>query len=416
MGRAPVVVSVSLARRLAVTKQRLAGPLPRGTAREAAIEVVRDLGYVQWDPVPIVAPSHLLSFWARCPRFRPSDLERLLFDEKRLFEHWTPAASLVLTEDYPLYRSLMERYPVSMSSSWGAQRDRARRFLAGHVELRRRLLRELEDGPRTLGGFREHATTRRSEGDWSPASDVAEMLYHLGMTGEVMVVGHEGSQNLWGLSDRFLPPGTDRAALSEPEFERRAAVRAIRALGTATPREITHYFVRGRYRTLGRTLAALEEEGAIQRIAVEGFGPRDERYIHTEDLPLLDELDGRAWRPRLSLLPPFDNLVASSARLRQLFGFDYVREQFLPKSKRRFGTYVLPILRGERFLGRIDPVFDRAERRLRLLSVHAELDAPRDVDAVRELAEGIARLAAALGAREVRYPTKLPDGWRRALR
>ena len=124
-----ISMSLESARRLNVTKQHLAGKLPTGPAREAILSVIRDLGFVQWDPINVVAPSHVLTLWSRVGSFRLSDLDRLLWDEKRLFEHWSHAALIVLTEDYPLFHSMMRRYPESLSKSWGGWRARARKFL-----------------------------------------------------------------------------------------------------------------------------------------------------------------------------------------------------------------------------------------------------------------------------------------------
>jgi uncharacterized protein len=416
MSREPRTASLESVRRLAVTKQRLAGELPRTASLSTILSVVRDLAYVQWDPVSIVAPSHMISLWSRLGRFRPSDLEKLLWEEKKLFEHWTPMASIVLTEDYPLYRSLMSRYPESLSKSWGTQRAQAKTFLAGHAELRKKMLKELRNGPLQLGQFKEHARTRRNDGDWTPGSDVSHMLFHLLMSGEVMVVGHKGNQNIWGLAEPFLPSWVDRKELSQEEFEREAAQRAIRALGTATPSEIAYYFVRGRYDHLREALAHLEGEGAIQRVGVREFGARDERYVHEQDLALLESLGGAGWQPRMSLLPPFDNLICSPARTSRLFGFDYVREQFLPKEKRKFGTYVLPILWGERLIGRIDPCIDRERDELVINSVHAEPDAPGDRAVAAELGETISRFADFLGVSRVVYPPRVPRPWKGTLR
>ena len=109
MSETAISTSLECARRLTVTKQHLAGKLPTGSASEAILSVIRDLGYVQLDPINTVAPSHLLVLWSRVGNFRLSDLDRLLWDEKKVFEHWSHAASIVLTEDYPLHYSLMRR-------------------------------------------------------------------------------------------------------------------------------------------------------------------------------------------------------------------------------------------------------------------------------------------------------------------
>ncbi len=416
MRGAVVSASAQDVRRLAVTKQRLAGSLPTKPTSEDIASVIRELAYVQWDPVAIVAPSHILTLWARLGGFRPSDLDRMLWDKKTIFLHWTPQASLVLTEDYPLYRSLMSRYPESLSGSWKSHEASARKFLAGHAPLRRKVLEELKKGPLKVGEFEDHLRTRGNADAWTPSSDVSHMLFHLLMSGKVMVVGHQGNQNVWGLSEEFLPEWVEKKEIGEEEFERRAVQRAIRALGTATPAEINYYFVRGRYRSLKKTLALLLEESRIHRVEVKEFGSREERYVHDDDVRLLESMGSDPWQPRISLLPPFDNLICSQSRTKKVFGFDYVREQFLPEEKRKYGTYVLPILWGDRLIGRVDPRMDRRNGRLVINSVHAEAGAPKGEEVSTKIAEKVQGLADFLGAKETSYTPRVPPQWRKSLR
>jgi uncharacterized protein YcaQ len=236
------------------------------------------------------------------------------------------------------------------------------------------------------------------------------------MSGDVMVVGHDGPQNIWGLADRFLPDWVDRTELTEEEAARRSAERAVRALGTATPREVQLYFPRGRYRDPQRALAQLERDARLRRVRIEGLDAREERYIHVDDLDTLESLRADDWEPRLSLVPPFDNLLPQGDRTRRLFGFDYVREQFLPAEKRRFGTYVLPIVWGERFIGRIDPRLDKKSRTLFVQAVHAEAGAPRDREVAERIHDTIADLGEFVGAQRVTYTSRVPAAWRSALR
>ncbi len=408
-----VTASLEGVRRLGVAKQHLAGKLPKGPSSDDIVSLIRDLPYVQWDPVTVVAPSHIISLWSRLGAFKTSDLERLMWRDRKVFLHWTPIAFLVLTEDYPIYYSLMKGYPESLTKSWGNHIPRAKRFLAGHRELRMRMLRELRRGPLQSTQFSDYVRTKRSADGWSSGSDVSNMLFHMHMSGEVMVVGREGNQNIWGLSEEFLPGWAMRNELSEDEFEREAAQRAIRGLGTAVLREVRYYFPPGRYQNLKSTLARLEEESLIHPVSVSGLQGKDTRYVHDQDVPLLESVAAGVWEPRISLLPPFDNMLRQHAKV---FGFDYVREQFLPKEKRRYGTYVLPILWGERFIGRVDPQLDKKEGKLVINSVHAEPGAPAD----REVASGIAgevqRLADLVGAREVEYTPRVPSAWRGSLR
>jgi len=377
---------------------------------------VRDLCYVQWDPISVVAPAHQLTLWSRLGTFRTSHIDRLLTSERRLFRYCAHADSLVLTEDFPLFYSLMSRYPESLSSSWGRWRTHARSWISRHQDLRRRVLKELEGGPLTPRGFTDHHPTRRSAGDWGSSSDVAEMLFHLWLSGEVMVVGREGSQNVWGLSRTFLPDWVEKGSLTVEEMERTAAERAIRAMGFASRREINFYFVRGMYQDLEGALAALERESVIRRVEIEGLPGREPHYLRTEDVPLLDAVGSSTWEPRMSLLSPFDNLICWRGRTQNLFGFDHFLEMYVPETKRRFGYYVLPILWGDRFIGRIDPKVDRENSRLVINSVHAEAGAPRDTDVSSMIGERIADLAEFVGAKEVVYTNRVPAAWKSSLR
>src|SRR5881296_998306 len=141
-----------------------------------------------------------------------------------------------------------------------------------------------------------------------------------------------------------------------------------------------------------------------------------ERYVHDRDVQLLESMNSGAWQPRMSLLAPFDNLLAVREGTSRLFGFDYVHENFLPKNKRRFGTYVLPILWGDRFIGRVDPRMDRPNAKLLINSVHAEPGAPAGKEVSREIRETIEHLAEFLEAKEVVYTARVPKAWRSSLR
>src|SRR2546421_10949533 len=402
-----ISTSLESARRLTVTKQHLAGKLPTGPAREAILSVIRDLGFVQWGPVNVVAQSPLITLWSRVGQFRTSDLDRLLWDEKKLFEHWSHAASIVLTEDYPLFYSLMRRYPESLSKSWGGWKARAKKWLADSKGLRKKILSELTKGPLRVSEFEDHVRTKRSADGWTSGSDVSTALFHLQMNGEVMVVGHHGTQNVWGLSETFLPSWVQRKELTEPEVEQEGAQRTLRALGTASPSEINRYFLRGRYLNLRKALERLQAESTIHRVHIAGLG--GERYVHDRDVRLLESLNSDAWKPRMSLLAPFDNLLGVREWTARLFGFDYVHEIFLPKDKRKFGTNVLPILWGDRFIGRVDPKMDRENEKLVINSIHAESGAPADKDVALKMRETIEHLGELLGAKEVGYTADAPE-------
>ena len=397
-------------------KQRLAGKLPKKPTTEAFLSVVRDLCYVQWDPIDAVAPSHTISFWSRLGNYRLSELERLLWDERRLFLYWAPVASIVLTEDYPIYSALMRRYAEFLTKSTRPSWIRQRKFVAEHKELRRKMLTELKKkGTLQLTQFQDYVRAGRASDGWSSGNDVSNMLHYLTVTGEILVVGHQGLQNIWGLAEDFLPKSVDRTRLTDEEFEREAAQRALRALGTAFEREIYLYYPRDRYLHLKQTLEGLEREGRIHRVHVEGLGRNSEQYVHQQDLRLLESIDSMDFEPRMTLIAPWDNLLCNLARTERLFGFHYIHENFLPESKRKYGTFVHPILYGDKIIGRTDLRMDKENKKLKALSVHAEPGAPSDKGTGAKIGETIREFAEFLGATDVEYSGHVSTSWRSSL-
>jgi uncharacterized protein YcaQ len=187
------------------------------------------------------------------------------------------------------------------------------------------------------------------------------MLDVLHRRGQVAIVGRRGGERLWDLAERWYPPSDP---VSPAEARRELLERRRRALGV--------WLEKGRWR------------------------------VHPEatDGPVPD---------RVTLLSPFDRLIHDRERAEALFGFRYRIEIYLPKERREFGYYVLPVLHGDRLIGRIDPVFDRRAGVLQIHAVHAEPDAPAGAwPAVRAQIDA---LAAWLGAREVALP-RLPKPWR----
>jgi uncharacterized protein YcaQ len=416
LSKLTISISAKVARRLAVTKQHLEGKLPAKPTLDHILSVVRDMTFVQWDPIAVVAPSHVLSFWNRVGDFQLSDLEELLWDEKKLFLHWVNfAASLVLTEDYPLYYSMMKRYPESIGKSWGSRKPNTRKFLAEHRELAKSMLKQLKRGPLQVSQFKEYVRTKSPDG-WTPGSPVTRMLFHLEMSGEIMVAAHQGNWNVWALSKDFLPKWVEKKEIPEEELERLTVQRAIRALGTASAREVNYYFPRGRYQNLKKALESLLDDSTIHRVRVAGVQEKDERYVHDQDLKLLESMRDDAFQPRVSLLPPFDNLLGVRGWTKRIFDFDYHLEMFFPRNKRTLGYYVLPILWGDRLIGRIDPIMERSKDRLLINSVHAEPGAPSDKEVASKIREKIARLGEFLGVKEVVYTASVPAVWKSSLR
>jgi uncharacterized protein YcaQ len=405
-------LSPTLVRRLAIVKQRLSGPRPP-TDPAGILNLVRDLGCVQIDPISVVARSHQLVLFSRLSRYDLANLDALLWTERSLFEYWAHMASIVLTEDYPIHHLFMRTYATG--KRWWTQEMKFRNWLKENAALRRHILKEIRrNGPLPARYFEDKAAADWHSTGWTAGRNVSQMLDYLWTKGRIMVAGRSGIQKLWDLSERVLPGWTPREKLPERDVVYRAAQKAIRALGVATPQHIQQHYTRGRYPNLGKALDRLEADGRVERVEI-GDWPGD-WYIHADDLPVVDRLKNGEWQPRTTLLSPFDNLICDRKRTQLLFDFDFTMEIYVPAAKRRYGYYVLPILHGDRFIGRIDPRLDRERGTLTINAVHAEPGAPKTRVAARAVARAVEELAGFLGASEIAYDHKrLPPAWRRDL-
>jgi uncharacterized protein len=410
----PREITIQTARRLAIRKQRLAGPRPSGDAG-GILEVVRDLGCLQIDPISVVERTQLLVLRSRLGQYSPADLDKLVFEDRCLFEYWAHAASLVLTEDYPIHSLMMRRWQVG-ESGWARE---TAEWIETNAALRDAVLAQLRDnGPLPSRQLEGTAAKGWGSSGWTNERNVSRMLDFLWFRGTIMVAGRAGGQKLWDLAERVLPPWTPREVLEEREVVRRAAQKSLRALGVARPEEIKLHFTRDRYPGLPEVLAELEREGTVMQVNVsndEGAPMRGKWYVHSEDVDMLDAIEVDEWEGRTTLLSPFDNLICDRKRTEQMWGFRYRIEIYVPAAKREFGYYVLPILHGDRLIGRIDPRTDRKAGRLHINAVYAEPDAPQDETTARSVATAINDLAQFLGATDIEFTGRVPAAWQSAL-
>jgi uncharacterized protein YcaQ len=350
----PREVTREEARRIAVRSQLL-----DGSAKDV-LETVRRLGFLQLDPISTVAPPQQLVLWSRLGPYDRAELDRLLWHERKLFE-WN--AFIWPIEDLPLLRARM-REP------WGHLKWQrwAKEFLKEQAGLRRYVLRELERRGPMPSRELEHHAARADERTvwWGTRAQLTWMLELLQRRGRIAVAGRQGSQRLWDLAERWYP-----------ETE------------TVPLREAKRLLDERRFRALGVRL----EKGRL--------------VAHPE------AADGRVPK-RVTFLSPFDRLVHDRDRAEVLWDFFYRLEMYVPKAKREYGYYVLPILQGDRLIGRIEPVMDRKAGVLRVESVFAEPGVR--ASAGPEIAKAVRRLGRWLGASEIVYSRRVPAMWRSALR
>jgi uncharacterized protein YcaQ len=408
------VISRTVARRLAIVAQGLAGPRPRADT-EGIMDVIDQLGCLQLDPINIVARSHLLVLWSRLGPYDQGLLDLLLWQERQLFEYWAHAASIVLTQDYPLHQMRMRSYGKG-SDAWS---QHVSAWMQQNETLRLSILSALQQrGPLRSRDFEDPVQVAWRSSGWTDGRTVGRMVDFLWAQGHVLVSKRVGVQKWWDLAERCLPPiWISQEPLAEHEVVCAAAQRALRSLGVATPRDITEHFTRNRYPGLSEVLSELEAKERILRVRVQEQGKElvGPWFVHVELLPVLERLEQQAWEPRTTLLSPFDNLICDRKRTARLFDFLYQSEIYTPKDKRRFGYYIMPILSGDQLIGRIDPTFDRSRKQLLINAVHTEPATAITGETGQAVAAAIEELAAFLGATTISYSHQMPEGWKQIL-
>jgi uncharacterized protein YcaQ len=316
-------VSQEQARRIAVRAQLLDG------SATSVLDTVRRLGSLQMDPIATVATPQRLVLWSRLGFYDRAELDRLLWEERKLFE-WK--AFIYPLEDLPLLRALMR-------APWGKLKRHqwAKEFLQEQSRLRRYVLRELERRGPLPSRELEHDAARGDERTvwWGSRPYLTWMLELLHARGRIAVAGRQDGQRLWDVAERWWP-----------ETE------------TVPLREARKLLAEKRLRTQGVWL----EDGEWRA------------YPDIPDDPVPD---------RATLLSPFDGLVKDRDRLEALWGFRYRLEMYVPKAKREYGYYVLPLLVGDQVVGRAEPRFDRRTGELELIGAWG--DTARLDEALTEL-------------------------------
>jgi len=304
------------------------------------LDTVRTLGRLQIDPIATVAPPQRLVLWSRLGPHDAQELDRLLWRDKKLFE-WQ--AFIYPIEDLPLIKARTRR-------RWGPQKRHqwAKQFMQEQAPLRRYVLRELElRGPLPSREL-EHTSARYREKTvwWGTRAQLTWMLELLSSRGQIAVAGRQDGQRLWDLAERAWP---ESETVPAKEAERILAEKRRRALGV--------WLEQGEWKA----------------------------YPDISDEPVPD---------RATLLSPFDRLIHDRARTEALWDFYYRLEMYVPKAKREYGYYVLPLLVGDRIVGRAEPRFDRKTRRLEVLGAWGDTS---------RLDESLSSLAEYLGATEIVY-------------
>ena len=349
-------LSRAAARQIAVRAQLLCEPRPT-----EFIPTVRHLTMLQDDPTAAVTPNAGLVMWTRLGSTLPRGAVSEAVEEQVLVDL---NGRLRPAEDLVLYRAEMAEWPgsgevpnyVEGQAAWVDANDGFRRDLLD--ELRR-------DGPLTLRELPDTCDIPWRSSGWNNNRNVRMMLDLLVKSGEVAAAGRRGRDRMWDLADRIYPdePAIPTAEALRIRDERRLAALGIaRATAAATPAE-------------PNDVNDVGEEAVIEGIA--GSWRVDPAYL------------GGSFRGRTAILSPHDQLVFDRTRMVQLFAYDYQLEMYKPADKRRWGYWAMPILAGDRLVGKVDATTDRKQGVLRVDAIHEDVPFSTALtgDVLRELGD-----------------------------
>ncbi len=323
------------ARRIAVRAQLLDASRPTDL-----LAVVRRLTLLQIDPTAAIAPSADLVAWSRLgSAYSPDDLRKALEEDRTLFEH---NALVRPIEDVGLV--------LAGAADWPPY-ERTREWLRANDSFRRDVLDLLESsGPLTSRDIPDTSVVPWASSGWTNDRNVTQMLELLMMRGDIAIAGRVGRERLWDVAERVYP--SDVAVPSVEDAARMRNGRRLASLGIA------------RRRTTKMPIEPVDVADAGEPAVVEGV----KGEWRVDPAALRDDFEGRT-----ALLSPFDRLVYDRRRAQELFDFEYTLEMYKPAAKRRWGYFALPVLHGDRLVGKVDAKADHDASVLRVNAVHEDV-------------------------------------------
>jgi len=365
----PSPLSLSAVRALALHAQGLTTPngAEPDPTPDAIYRAVEQVGCVQIDTLHLVRRSHYLVLWSRVGHYDPADFDRLIYhpDQRRLFEYWKHAASIIPLAEYR-YRQETMRYFRDRGGWWSDWR----RNPDNTALVQQVLERVRAEGPLRAADFESDGHKRGTWWDWKPAKHALEYLYDVG---DLMIADRVNFQRVYDLRERVLPGWVEFTPLMADEVRGYEIERAARALGIAQAGQVADYA----YMKRGEGAPVIKEllaEGVLLEVEAElANGKAGTLVLHRDALLQLEQAaDGAIRATRTTFLSPFDSLFWARDCDQQVWGFRQTLEAYKPEPQRIWGYYCLPILHGDRLVGRFDPKLERKTGTLRLKALYLE--------------------------------------------
>ncbi len=350
----PINLSKCQARRFMLAHQGLWPPRTM-EGKPGVAAYIRRVNCVQFDPLDIVARNHELVLQARVKGFRPPMLYDLLYSDRRLVEGWDKNMSIYCTEDWPYFRRNREAAGRELVGRLGSA--------APAVEAVRKQVEER--GPLSSADLEMNG---KVDWPWGPARVSRAALESMFLAGDLVIYRRNGTVRTYDLAERHLPKSLLRDRdpnKTTEEYHDWHVHRRIGGIGLLWDKFTEGWLGIYDLKSSARHAAVsrLLERGRLLEAKVDDM--ESALYMRDEDRPTLERVLTREDpAPQASILAPLDNLLWDRQLVKELFGFDYTWEVYKPAPLRKYGYYVLPVLHGDRFVARFEPIRDKKSGRL----------------------------------------------------
>jgi uncharacterized protein YcaQ len=344
----PVALSLPEARRIWLNAQRLDTETPFGAGLEATRAAVEHLGYVQIDTINVIERCHHHVLYTRIPTYRRADLLHAQAVEKSVFEYWTHALSYVPTRDLRHFLAAMRRHRREGHAWFG-------NVSAADLRKVMRLLRD--DGPLSIRDIDDDVLVDKHH-PWASRKPSKAALQFAFFMGRVAVSERSGMLKTYDLIERHFGWEAPPKPASTRDTAGYVLDRALRAQGVVSLDSVTYGDVSWKP-DVRKLIEARVRKKELAPVAIEGAGKQE----HWAPRAMVDAIPEPGDSP-VHILSPFDPLVIQRKRLRLFFGYDHVFEAYVPKAKRRYGYFALPVLVGDRIVAVLDLKTDRAAGKL----------------------------------------------------
>jgi uncharacterized protein len=395
----PIELSADAARRYLVGRHFLSPPRSLPASAESVLTVVDRLAVLQFDPLEVPgARNHDLVLHARISGYRRGWAEQWLYGpDRRLFELYNKSLNMVPLVELPFYRLTWARYGEYYSD----------KILSEHADAVADILATIEErGPLTTADFAHHSHS--VDWWWAPTRASRAILEALFVSGRVGIARREGNRRYYDLIERLVPPEVLAVTESPDDAARHRLLSRYRSIGLSRPTAGNDVMIgTGTGPDRKRHTDELVDAGALVPVRIEGHKPLV--FAPAEDVPRLNAAlvadRDLAADPQVAFIAPLDPFIWDRQIARDVFSFDYVWEVYVPEHKRRWGYYVLPILFGDRLVGRIEPRLERKSGTLRILGIWWEQGfVPRRADGfVPAVRAGLRDYMAFVGASSIEW-------------